>query len=615
MSKQDNQINLGGYDIHNFEDSDGCAFLTLKLQKTRQIKVALNTDDKVPNLDGYIQVLQRMGNKVVPTSRFEVQVKTLNHDYTNNNKRGKISQYKYPTDTKAINVVKEGITLNPVILFLVDSINEKIFWKHISETYAVELEIDTKNDKTIYFNDCDGISELEPFIQMIIDIYDKKREVLKSEEKNLIFTNFEDNDVIYSKLQDELIYLEKLLCDRFKYVTKLFFPEAWRFGIAYQEDEEMITAGIYQIKKRERGKYIKVFCKEENNCLFVSKFTKKGFSLRQILNKQIEEMLNKYYLEGYINAKYLPNIVLEELAFEFLDCITFFHSEYEDINLPGVYYKDEENLSEIKNIWSALIEYIIQSHTSIFERLSKEVPDIHELGVDLFKDFSINSKIKRQKFSEILKGTNKKFEELPSNFKFTGKYKYKLLGEVLIELEKRNIIVIKRVWKPKKYKDVAIENVGKNYLLREYNHSGYIKSDIIDNYKKMFAELPSVYKHIVQEIWGDEYLRYMPKREYIISFDTAKDIYWKLSYQSKEFNIIVNEYTPVRFEKLWKNEEKFMEHVKYSMSYELVWNEANFGAPLYKYVWFLLYKWSCINNGLEEREMECDYNIILRERG
>lgn len=100
--------NLGGYDENSFYDSNGVAYLTRFLQQEHGIKGIIQSDDKIPNLDGTIQLLEWISEKrAIPKQIFHVQVKTMNHGYENTNRIHHRSQYKYSVDTKVFNVVKE----------------------------------------------------------------------------------------------------------------------------------------------------------------------------------------------------------------------------------------------------------------------------------------------------------------------------------------------------------------------------------------------------------------------------------------------------------------------------------------------------------------------------
>lgn len=80
--------------------------------------------------------------------------------YENTNRIHHRSQYKYSVDTKVFNVAKENITFDPVLLFLVDEKKEKVFWRYVSVEFVMSLDLHDEENKTIYFNESDLISNL-----------------------------------------------------------------------------------------------------------------------------------------------------------------------------------------------------------------------------------------------------------------------------------------------------------------------------------------------------------------------------------------------------------------------------------------------------------------------
>lgn len=114
--------NIGGYDENYKYDSLAVNYLEGRILKSKYLIPHISSGDKVPNLDGAIELCEDAVNKINPIAKFEVQVKSLNHDYNNSNIRDNTQYpYKYSCETKCVNVVLQGITLNPVLLILVDS--------------------------------------------------------------------------------------------------------------------------------------------------------------------------------------------------------------------------------------------------------------------------------------------------------------------------------------------------------------------------------------------------------------------------------------------------------------------------------------------------------------
>lgn len=135
--------------------------------RTFRIVPYFSVNDKTPNLDGWFELCDHSvenSRKTVPQHRFFVQIKTLNHDYRNtNSQKNQEQQYKYRCDTKVLNTVLTNITLDPVLLFLVDWENERVFWKHLSIEFCFPfMNSSEKENFTLYFSDCDKIDFSTP---------------------------------------------------------------------------------------------------------------------------------------------------------------------------------------------------------------------------------------------------------------------------------------------------------------------------------------------------------------------------------------------------------------------------------------------------------------------
>ena len=74
--------NIGGYDENYKYDSLAVNYLEGRILKSKYLIPHISSGDKVPNLDGSIELCEDAVNKINPIAKFEVQVKSLNHDYT-----------------------------------------------------------------------------------------------------------------------------------------------------------------------------------------------------------------------------------------------------------------------------------------------------------------------------------------------------------------------------------------------------------------------------------------------------------------------------------------------------------------------------------------------------
>lgn len=100
MEKKDTQnINLGGYDKNAFSDGTAVSSLENLFYNSFILVPHFKSEDKTPNFDGYFELLEPGNVKSTPIGRYEVQIKSLGHDYQNNN-RDVSSDYKYSCDTR-----------------------------------------------------------------------------------------------------------------------------------------------------------------------------------------------------------------------------------------------------------------------------------------------------------------------------------------------------------------------------------------------------------------------------------------------------------------------------------------------------------------------------------
>ena len=250
-------MNLGGYSRENFNESTGNRILENFLHSNSLIFTHFSQQDKTPNFDGYFEILKQATGKNIPIGRYEVQIKTMDHNYINTNKQKNCSQYKYSCETKIFNAVKNAITLNPCYLFMVDVNKKRIFAKYISLEFVLSLNLKDEKNKTIYFNDTDEIKNVNYFYEVTKKVYLKKSKELNNIEKNeLIVTNNLTCSEM-SELQRELDYLNNVFDTELSFVKSKLFPQIWKFGLAYLKDKNSVGIGIYYICKGKNGQYFK----------------------------------------------------------------------------------------------------------------------------------------------------------------------------------------------------------------------------------------------------------------------------------------------------------------------------------------------------------------------
>ena len=249
------KTNIGGYDQNAFYDCLGVNYPNLdgcfEVCETK-------TSDAPRSAQTYISLLRR---RIIPVCTFEVQIKTLNGDYSNHNKssQSEHSDFKYACDTKAMNYVLKSGTLNPVLLMLVDWKDRHIFWKYLSQEYCLQLDIGNQDNKIIYFNHSDEILNIQEWIQSLKTIYAELVQKSRSEKE----ARFMINTSVAKKIPEDILnemqaafdYINGLYEYELKFVRDVLFSDVWKFGIAYVKNTKMgfSYVGIYKIKQGEVG--------------------------------------------------------------------------------------------------------------------------------------------------------------------------------------------------------------------------------------------------------------------------------------------------------------------------------------------------------------------------
>lgn len=507
-------LNLGGYDEYAFNEAAGNAYLKTKLESNKSIFCHFSEADKTPNVDGSFEILENVCGKNIPIGTFRVQIKTLNHEYVNKNTGGTISRYKYSCDTKIFNVVKNAITLDPCILFMVDVKNKRIFYKYISFKYVLALDINDEVHKTIYFDDLDEITDVKEFFDTVKKIHLEIKEQRKDSKSVLFVTN--DNLTVEERelLQKESDYLNDVFYRDLAFVKKRLFPDVWKLGIAYLKDDNRIGVGVYWIRKGSNGEfYTQLSPSKAKSCVFIHLTPINKSNLRDLINSYIKSQLEKALKKRVFPLELVGEEILSEIVFYFLDKISCIARSLENPSKPTVYYHDSELLETIEQYYSAFYQCEYEILCSYGLDLEE-----HKNGrflCDPLKDISHAGEDNKKKQRLVYLITH---PEVRDNRKIAiwlhGKFEYELVEEAIEELKKRKVTDIRRLWKPKDYLNFQKDLVNKGFYRIE---TGYLISDYYDNLEKYVNKVPENYNAIVSRgPWDKQSV--MINRKYLFGF-------------------------------------------------------------------------------------------------
>lgn len=313
--------NIGGYDENYKYDRKAINYLEKVVLESKLMIPHLEAGDKLPNLDGYLELCESAKQKINPVGRFDVQVKSLNHDYRNNNVRDNtVYSYKYSCDTKVVNVVLGAQTCNPVLLILVDSKNERIFWRYMSVPYCLELDVGTQENKTIYFDESDEVINPDQWYDVLYNIYKEVSYAQQHGDENY-FLLLDKERNIPVEVQDMSDYLNHLLDNELWFIKQAYFQDAWKIGIAYLDGggDSFSCVGLYKIKRGKNDLFIKQFKEGEN--YFWDILYGGSYSLEKVIKKTLKRWIDNFFQKDHYVLSLFPDVVLSELFFKEMDSI------------------------------------------------------------------------------------------------------------------------------------------------------------------------------------------------------------------------------------------------------------------------------------------------------
>lgn len=231
------------------------AVLEMLLDKTH-IKADLKKRDKMPNIDGSIEVVD---DNQHPQGTIFVQVKPLDTEASKTKSFScKIGFLAYCSQSTV-----------PVLLIGVDIRKNQAFWLHISRELLTSLSLDDKQHKSVRFPDenlIDGCNESYVAQWRFFCLEYRKRFIyfdqLAAERDKLI----NELDIVraeaealgditapeYPMIQEFLDELNSQLGSTFSIVKERYYPSIRRLGIAYRRDSrEGLSYALFPIQKGE----------------------------------------------------------------------------------------------------------------------------------------------------------------------------------------------------------------------------------------------------------------------------------------------------------------------------------------------------------------------------
>jgi len=454
-----------------------------------KVKLDIKERDKYPNIDGYVELVDEFR---VPIGKLEVQIKKLSHD--EQKIQCPVSLFSY-----------SETTCNPVLLIGVDIKQKKAYWVHVKKDLISEsIAVSNQKTKVISFpvnNILDGKDtkyimewkKIAESYQIKIQEFSKLEDAyLKLSESSNPALGIDRKD-----FRDIHIFLDEintLLDGKFSIVKKIFYPNAWKVGLAYYRYEDNnISYTLYPIALSKNDVQIK-----EVDTLLRKQLENKGLGWTGHFVENPIKLRPKEYAIEIVESKtlrILENKLLNHSGNEFLAKEFIFAFIDKFFQQLGLNKKDKYALDDIEKaffqylpIWvDETIKFMVRiqrnnvtSYTALLYGKPYFDPDmlIHQIMHDERKQIE-------QKVTERIRQKDSILGIPLGNDRFP----FGIFAELLSFLKSKGIEQISRVYSPRDYS-----------RLRE--RGGWVwnifSPDAVEtNLKMFFDNLPKVYNDVV----------------------------------------------------------------------------------------------------------------------
>lgn len=346
-------IKMAQHSNTSFIEKEAIRILSSFIEEKRMAKTFFNENDKTPNYDGFFEILSTKHLEKIPKKQFIVQIKgteNLKYISTGVNK----GKYKYLLDTKFLYYVKEKVTENPAIYFVIDVTSNRIFWIYLSDAKLMSLNFEGKDNITYYFSEEEICDNIDTFLNELD---------LIANERNQKFLNKTPEEI--AKIQDAVTYINNLFDNDLKFIKDLMFPDLWRFGIAHSRipqgsftmtiGNNIVTSSngsnSFSIYPQERG-IADSGIRENNNLLnginFFNNIDLTGSTTPMIYVNSVISQILKNFFDSPLTINLSPEVIISEILSNVI------------IELENVFGLTLENtITEIEKAIYIVIKYIL----------------------------------------------------------------------------------------------------------------------------------------------------------------------------------------------------------------------------------------------------------------
>ncbi len=439
----------------SFNEALEIRILSSFLESEKSIKTFFKENDKTPNYDGTFEIL---GSKNTPKKQFFVQIKKVENLQVRNTGKNQ-GKFVHDLETPFLYYVKEKVAEGPAIYFIVDIVTKNIFWLYLSDEVLMKLNFEGKQKVRYAFTSPEILSDIGYFTKLVNDI---------SDERNKKFINRTKEEII--EIQDAVEYINNLFNNDLEFIKKSVFPDLWRFGIAYSQTDDFIMThqnprngiletinppitNIFALYPQIKGRPdygMREYYNDNNN--YFNHFDMTGTATpRKYVTNTIAKIIEDYF-ESSFPFDICPEIVLEEIAFKFID-------KMKNLLDNNTHFEDAKNVEDCYEIFLILLSYV--NHLLSDNQLIKGEEELRSLLVRNIQTVSVFNRIDlismiqscgcKQSFIDYYNKMHSSENKIYFGVFPALQKEYTVYFVVLLQLKMRKIIQIERPWKYEYY--------------------------------------------------------------------------------------------------------------------------------------------------------------------
>lgn len=289
---------------------------------SKELKAYLTKNDKTPNYDGYIELL----DKYRVCGKVTVQVKTLHRKF--------YETPKFDCPTSLLGYA-EGCPTELVFLIVVNRERKTAYWKYISRKLIADnaskikqksVRIDFSKDEQVNKENVNDVArkwkELYSQLSKLVETEDKESNISAGLlQSNVVPLNIESKSVV--KIQSFIDEFNYLLDTDYNVIKRIYFPNVWKIGIAFSVfSSDEVAMALYGVREGQNDLLIK-----QLNSGGLRDYASSAYALHSSDNKILKkpksfalELISDYVIKLFSGGTlFITDETSIEYIFDFID--------------------------------------------------------------------------------------------------------------------------------------------------------------------------------------------------------------------------------------------------------------------------------------------------------